>query len=343
MLSGSLDEIVATVALTVVYLLIVRLLDVNEREPLWSIGLVFALGAVAATLLWATVSSLVLELQVVRGAILREVAVFLALALGIRILSAIGRLRGWPEVNDLVDGLVYGIAAGLGFAAGEAVARGIWPTTVIGLPQGDAFTVLAKTALVGLSQGVFGAVTGAGFGLALSRRLGWRWVWPLAGLAIAVALHAAHHLLAYGNALGGPSAVLRGWLALSIPIAAVGGLVIYGLATEQRVIARELTNETADGFVTESELQLLQSFSSRQLTYLRALIGGRLGQLSSLQALHNRQVMLALAKRRANRETDAAKRAAVLHEIVALRRSILTLRHELARTDEQRTVPGAKS
>jgi RsiW-degrading membrane proteinase PrsW (M82 family) len=342
MLSGSLEEILATVTLAVIYLLVVRLLDVNEREPLWSLGLVFALGIVAATVLWATVSSLVLELEVVRGAILREVAVFLALALGIRILSAIGRLRGWPEVNDLVDGLVYGIAAGLGFAAGEAVARGIWPTTIIGLPEGHAVTVLAKTALAGLSEGVFGAVTGAGFGLALSRRLRGRWVWPLVSLALAIALHAAHHLLAYGNALGGPSAVLRGWLALTIPIAAVAALAIYGLATEQRAIARELADETAGGFVTEPELRLLRSFVTRQLTYLRALMSGRLGQLGSLQALHNRQVMLALAKRRANREPDAQRRTSVLDEIDALRRSILTLREALART-ESRHASGAKS
>src|SRR5437870_3499976 len=75
-LTGHADALALTVIVGVIYLAVVRFLDLNEKEPLWAIGLLFLIGAVVAFFLNLVVDSAVLELKVFEGAMAAEIARF---------------------------------------------------------------------------------------------------------------------------------------------------------------------------------------------------------------------------------------------------------------------------
>ena len=335
MLSSSFDQVLATLVVALAYLALVRLADVNEREPIWSLLVAFVLGGAGAAALHLSVDPVVLNFGTWPGTALRELASFAALAVTFGILTEVGRLQGWSEVSDSVDGLIYGAAAGLGFACGEVIAN-LDPAASLTFATGGVVTAAGVSALTGLAQGVFGAILGAGFGLALTTSSRARWTWPLVALVVAIAAHAGHELLAHGNALGGDAALWRSRVALALPLIAVVAFGVYGLVSERRAIARELSSEAADGYVTADDLALLMNVGRRQLRYVGLLASARVGRLRTVAALHNRQVMLALAKRRLSRLAAEPDRAQPDREVVALRRAILITRARLDAATETR-------
>jgi len=78
------------VVVAAIYLALVRFMDLNEKEPLWAVGLLFSLGVVSAVVLPLLVGSVVLELSTIWGSVAEETAKFLAFAAG-----AVA-LRWWP-------------------------------------------------------------------------------------------------------------------------------------------------------------------------------------------------------------------------------------------------------
>ena len=330
------------VIIAAIYLAVVRFMDLNEKEPLWAVGFLFFLGAIFAAILPLLVSSIVLELSTFWGAVAEELAKFVAFALGLVALGAVARARGWSEIVGLMDGIVYGTAVGFGFATGEAFVReltfggALGPAAVAG-----PLATLWTTALSGLSDGLFGAIIGAGFGAAVGARSALERVgYPIAGLTGAILVHAAYTLLAEGNSLGGSSALVRTWIALLIPVLFVVAVAAYALTREKRVIREELAAESETGAVTDEELGVLQSFAARRSAYARALMKGDFDGWLALRELHNRQVQLALAKSRASGESDPERRAAADAEVEQLRASVLWLKRspELA----AQSLPGSR-
>ena len=130
-----MTAILLTGSVCLLYLLAIRLLDLNEREPLWAVLLLFGLGFLASGLLGLVVPRSTLIFSALRGATLQEVAKFTALCLGLVVLWIAGRVRGWSELHGPMDGIVYGAAAGLGFAVGETLVRELFlASTAGGLP-----------------------------------------------------------------------------------------------------------------------------------------------------------------------------------------------------------------
>jgi protease PrsW len=316
------------VIVAVIYLAVVRFMDLNEKEPLWAVGLIFLLGAVTAAILPLLVGYAVLELNPLRAAVVEESAKFVAFFLGMAVFSAAARSRGWSEINDLMDGIVYGTALGFGFATGEAFVRELsFGGAIGGAIEAGPFATLWTTALSGLSDGLFGAIIGAGFGAAagvrsLAREIGY----PIAGLIGAILAHTAYTFLAEGAALGGTAGLVRAWVALLIPVLFVVGITVVALAAERRAIRDELASERETGAVTEEELAVLRSFVARRSRYAGALMSGDFDGWLAKRELHNRQVQLALAKRRASRESDPERRAAAEAEVERLRASVLEMK-----------------
>lgn len=320
------------VVVAVIYLILVRFMDLNEKESWWAVGLVFLLGAMAAAVLPLLVSSTVLNLSTFWGALVEETAKFAALAIGVVALTAVARSRGWSEINGLMDGIVYGTTVGLGFATGEAFVRELaFGGAVGGLVGGGPLNTLWTTALAGLSEGLFGAIIGMGFGAAVgARSAAQRIGYPVAGLVGAIAAHAVYEILAQGNALGGSTALVRTWISLLIPVAFVIAVVVFALVRERRAIREELAEES--GVVTEEDLGILQSFTTRRSRYASTFMKGDFDGWLALRELHNRQVQLALTKRRASREPDPERRAEAEAEIQQLRASILETRRDVEGT-----------
>ncbi len=314
--------------MAIAYLVIVRILDFNEKEPLWAVLLLFGLGAVAGGIVVLSVDTAFLELSGTAGLMVIELARFLAIAGGFVALGAVARSRGYSEVNGLMDGVVYGVSGGLGFATGLAYARGMliqteWLVIEASVPG------YAELALVGLSDGLFGALVGIGFAAALGGRSArQRAFGPFAGYIAAVSAHVVYDIIGKADAYG-DAAVLRKWIALLLPVVIVIVVAAVALSGEKRAIQEELESEAVSGVVTLEELSLLKSASARQGLYVKTLFAAEFGRWSTLHDLHNRQVQLALAKRKLRLLEDEGLRTVAAAELRALRGSIAQLKEVL--------------
>lgn len=324
----SAQAILVSLLVAIAFLVAIRTVDLNEREPLWALGILFVLGAVAALLVDLLVGSTVLELTILPSAIAREVSKFVATAAGLGILAVVSRSRGWSEINGPMDGIVYGATAGLGFAAGTTFLREITTTTeVIGvLPLWSA---LVGNFLSGLAEGVFAAIGGLGLAVAAhARTTGTKVGAALGSLALAVLLHAGFDWFARGGALGG-AASARAWIALLLPLVLVGAVVAMSISRERRAIASQLAAEIATGAVSDEDRRVLSSWSDRQAMYLKLLLRFRVREWSVLTTLHNWQVQLALTRARESRETDERRRGQLREELEHLRAAVVSLKAEL--------------
>jgi hypothetical protein len=322
------EIVVATLAMAIAYLVVVRILDFNEKEPLWAVLLLFGLGAVAGGLVVLSGDTAFLELSGIAGVMVIELARFLAIAGGFVALGAVARSRGYSEVNGLMDGVVYGVSGGLGFATGLAYARGMliqteWLVIETSVPR------YGELALVGLSDGLFGALVGIGFAVALGGRSApQRAFGPFAGYIAAVSGHVVYDIIGKADAYG-DAALLRKWIALLLPVVIVAVVAVVALSGEKRAIQEELESEAVSGVVTLEDLSLLKSASARQGLYVKTLFTADFGRWSTLHDLHNRQVQLALAKRKLRLLEDGRLRTLAAAELKALRDSIAQLKEVL--------------
>jgi hypothetical protein len=83
------------------------------------------------------------------------------------------------------------------------------------------------------------------------------------------------------------------------------------------------------GAVTEEELAVLTSSLARRYHRTRALGNWNFHRWHLTRELHDRQVQLALAKRRAREEPRPEQRIAIEHEAERLRASVHALKREL--------------
>lgn len=318
------SELLISVAVSWLYLTLVRFLDMNEREPVWALALVFVLGAVGAGAADLLLGSNVLVVPVWGGALAVEASKLLSLGAGILVFKGVARIRGWSEFTDLMDGLVYGIAVGLGYSVGETFLRELHTAQFISIHALQTpLQAVGRAALAGLPHAVFGGMVGLGYGMSReARSRGARIAWPLLGLGGATIVNAAFRVLAHGNALGGEMGLYRAWLAVLIPLAVLIAIGIFALRVERRAIHAELTEEVENGEISPAELALLESFWRRQFRYLGLLLRGRLAGCLHLAALHSRQVQLALLKRRMAGESDQARLLRLEHEIGLVRAAI---------------------
>jgi RsiW-degrading membrane proteinase PrsW (M82 family) len=324
------STLVTTLLLAVLYLGIVRFVDMNEKEPLWAMLMVFALGVTTAIATTMVATQTLLGLSLWGSAAVKEVVKFFAVGAGVGVLVLYGHRRGWEEFNGTMDGIVYGTCAGLGFGVGEQLIHELTfaALTVPGL-QISAVSSFGKLALSGLADGVTGAIIGAGFGAASEARSpALRAALPVGGLLGAIVADGAYNLLRRGNALGDTGA-LRANTALFVPLVFIALVAGYALASERRAIRSQLDDEVATGAVGADDLPLLKNVFARQIAYLKALFGFKLGFFFGLRSLHNTQVQLAFAKTRLAGETDPRRRAAVDAEVRKIRAAAAERRRAL--------------
>jgi hypothetical protein len=299
-----------------------HLADVNEKEPAWAIGLMLLLGA-ATGVVSANVAEGEFRREFLGAPVSAEAATLAAIALGLVAFRAIQGGRSWSELNGLIDGVMYGAAAGLGVALGSILVDELDGSALAArlANQPDPGTVVWESMRETLYQGLFGAITGAGIGAAVEAGGRARRVFlVVAGAATALAVQYLSELIRE-DATSAPVSVGQ-WIALSVPAWVVVAILVVGLGRE-RAALNELRSEVGTGVVTEEEYSALTDPRERRKQYLALFGAGNLEHWEALRSLHNREVQLAMAKCR--RPVDD-------EEVGALRESIGGLRKKLEST-----------
>jgi RsiW-degrading membrane proteinase PrsW (M82 family) len=297
-------------------------LDLYEREPVSLAAGAFAWGAFAATALaldasgWDAVVAELLGADVAARwgpAITAPLVEETLKGTGIVLLYLIAR----DEVDDLMDGFVYGALCGLGFAVVEDV---VFFAAAFG---GSAADVLDGFAVRVIAGGLYGHVLYTGLvGMAVAEVVTRRHDRPLRRrLALAAALAAAGvagHALWNSPILASlaPSPPLEGlerlrWLLVvllrSAPLLGVVVLAV-GLARrrERRWLAAALAPEVrADAIVAEEAALLADPRARRRAERaMRRRAGPTAARL--LRRLHHAQVDLAMVAARVARPDDPA-------------------------------------
>jgi hypothetical protein len=316
------STLITSLLLAVLYLFIVRFVDMNEKEPLWAMLLLFILGGIGAVIVSVGLSHALVGASIWVTAATNELVKFMGIGAGVAVLVIYGQRRGWEEFNGVMDGIVYGTCAGLGFGVGEqAVHQLTVPIASLDIPgmEVGAFTGFWKLALSGLADGIFGAIIGAGFGASSRMKsAALRGIVPVFSLIGAVVMDGLYGTLKFGNSLG-DSGQVRQYVALFIPLLLIVAVAVYALAAERGAIGKELDSELQTGAVGAEDLALLKNVVKRQLAYTKAFFSFKLGLFFGLRDLHNLQVQLAFAKARLAGESDLKRRAEVEAEVGRIR------------------------
>ena len=325
----------------VVFLLLIRFLDLYEREPLSVLAIMATWGATGAVALSLVGNGIVLGLlpptvsetfgPAIAAPLVEELAKGSALVIAFYLSWWAAKRFGFLELEGLTDGIVYGAAVGLGFAFTEDVIYLLNVANERGVEAGLS-EYASRVDFFGVGQlghAIYAAAFGAGLGLATWGR-SWRgWLgFPLLGLVGAMMMHAVHNglpslLLAWRYGLENAAAAMGG---RSIPkelfaqmratvetanaaskvvdyalVAVFVGLVVLWLRHQRRVIRDELAAEIGAGLLSHEEWEMMPRYWSRTKEYWRLLGEGKLERWRLLRRIHNELVDLAFLKRRLRR------------------------------------------
>ena len=324
-------------------LFVIRRLDRNEKEP-WRLVLVAAAwGAIVATSMVIWGESLWDAFAVrtfVPGLGLDASNAFSAgvleeLAKGIAVLLLFLVMRN--EFDDVVDGIVYGAAVGLGFNFMESIA---YMTNLYSIfaPEGSGglaagFQWYARQVL-GLFFGhaTYTALIGAGIGIARQLPSPRRKVIAIvSGFIIAIAAHFSWDAwLAFfpieSTAFGLVEVHLRTLIMTGPFTAAVIALLAYGIQYEGQGLLEQFRKEVAEGggAVLPHEVAILASPWQRLRQRLHALGKGGVRAYIRLARLQTAQLDLAMERWHRERqeiETPLEAENAQRQRIIALRQS----------------------
>jgi protease PrsW len=301
---------------------LIYLLDLYEREPIPLLIATFVWGAVAATTLsaignagWGVVVARLAGPEFASrwtAALTAPIVEEMLKGIGVVLIVLIAR----DEVDDVMDGFVYGALCGLGFAVVEDVFYfiAVFGGDVGGVLQGFFIRVIASGLY---SHVLYTGLVGMAVGILISRRD----ERPLRERARPAVLLAGAAVL--GHFLWNspileffPAHPWEGAEWLLIPLAtAVKGLplllfvvvaVRLAHARERRWLRATLTSEFDDDAVTPEELAVLESPRRRLRTRreLRRRAGERAARL--MKRLQREQINLAMVRSRVHSDDDPA-------------------------------------
>jgi RsiW-degrading membrane proteinase PrsW (M82 family) len=304
----------------------VHRLDRNEKEPWRLVLTATAWGGIVATTLaagferaWiaASLRSLLpgpgLDISVSFSA-----GFFEELGKGVAVLLLFLLMR--EEFDDVVDGIVYGAAVGLGFNFIESIS---YMTSIYGTagPQG-AFDQWLQRQVLDLFFGhaTFTALLGAAIGVARqTRNLAAAVILVVSGWVAAIAAHFAFDLL---HLLQLSTSAFTTWPFTAVVVI----LLVLGLRTEGRALERHLHAEAAEHphVVNPEEIPFLLGPSKRLRARIAALRAG--GPRDYLRQGRLQAVLLELALARWHAEREELDPDWCAETQAKLRRLALELR-----------------
>jgi len=325
---GPVDAVVTVVLAAVSFPLLILLcfwLDRYEPEPARYRIAALGWGAVIAVGI-----GLVLEaLAGLAGASPATIAVVfapLSEELGKGLFPLLVLLLRRHQLHGILDGIVYAVLVGIGFAFTEDVLYYL-QSLVQGGPGGLVSTFILRGVLSPFAHPLFTSATGVGLGIAvMSRSRVVQVVAPLLGYVVAVLLHATWN----GSAtFGGTEGFFVTYLLAFLPLLVLLVIIaVWARRQEGRMLTRALQECAQMGWVSPSEIRWVSTLSDRVTArkYARQ-VGGKASvetlrdyqqALTEMAFLHNRVVSGTAPDDFNQRMYDIQWRAAVLRPGVIL-------------------------
>ena len=240
-------------------------LDRYEKEPRWLLLMTFFWGgfiAIIGTLIVASIFeigfSFVLNdavLEVIAGGSITAPLVEEFMK-GLAVLAVFLLFR--KEFDSVLDGIIYGGIAGLGFAATENVFYFMGQYSEAGW-SGMLANFALRVGVFAWGHPFYTAFTGLGFALArTNKNILVRLAAPIIGYFLAVAAHAFHNtVLLFVSGLGSlVFVVLVEWASWIFFL----GFIIWMIRHEQGLLKKHLQEEVNNGLINESHYKTAVSF-----------------------------------------------------------------------------------
>jgi len=239
-------------------------LDRYEAEPPSLLAFAFAWGAGVATFGALVVNTASVEAIKAAGGDPTTAALVVAPVVeetlkGLAILLIFLVRR--REFDGIIDGIVYAGMVGVGFAFIENTLY-LGRALTEGGTTSAAFVFILRCVVSPFAHPLFTAATGIGIGIAARSRKTWVWVAaPLAGWAVAVALHSAWNL----SATSGLRGFVVVYVVFQLPVfVAFVVLAVLARRREGRLIAKHLSVYGSTGWLSSQEISMLASLPARR-------------------------------------------------------------------------------
>jgi len=158
------------------------------------------------------------------------------------------------EFDSVLDGIIYGGLAGLGFAATENTLYIYRNGYLDGGWEGLFTLIIIRVFIVGWMHAFFTAFTGIGFAVSrLNKNILVKLVAPFVGLGIAISAHAFHNT--FGGLVGGLEGFAMGTLIDWFGWALMFGFIIWMIFYERNIVKRELVEEVKSGIISQAQYQ----------------------------------------------------------------------------------------
>ena len=165
----------------------------------------------------------------------------------------------YKEFDSILDGIVYGSIAAMGFAAIENVLYIYRNGFQESGWEGFWVLVFIRVFLVGWMHPFFTAFTGIGLAVArMSRNQLVKVIAVPGGYTVAVLAHAFHNT--FSTVVGGAGGFFMGILADYIGYAFMLGFIIWVISHERNILKKQLVEEVTSGAISRQQFNTAVSF-----------------------------------------------------------------------------------
>lgn len=158
------------------------------------------------------------------------------------------------EFDSVLDGIIYGGIAALGFAATENTLYIFRNGYQEGGWGGLFLLAFIRVIIVGWQHPFYTAFTGIGLAVSrTNRNLIIKLIAPMIGFGMAVTTHAFHNT--FGGLIGGLGGLAAGTFVDWIGWTFMFGFIIWMISNERNIVKRHLHSEMITGLISQSQYQ----------------------------------------------------------------------------------------
>ena len=176
----------------------------------------------------------------------------------------------YKEFDSILDGVIYGSIAALGFAATENTLYIYRNGYQDGGWSGLFLLAFIRVVIVGWQHPFYTSFTGIGFAVSrTNKNIFIKLIAPVIGFGVAVTTHAFHNT--FGGLIGGLEGLAAGtfvdWVGWTIML----GFILWMIYNERNIVKNQLRAEVTSGLISQAQYQKALS----PWTVTTAILSGR--------------------------------------------------------------------